>query len=408
MIIKDKFANIDELIKYGDWDDESTLNIFEVYVYSNLFSKTLKTYTIYDDKSIASNHLTLLNDFLSLDETLLTTIKEKLWEHCEFLFYIADYGAEFEGQTNYEFFDIFSLEDAYTESNLESVVIDIEENVCQIQFYPEWESEHGFVAEVVNGKLIFEPYDKDTYKEFAEYRKNVERRTDKENTPIVEEEEEEKELAYTQTTLEVGTIVKQMRFNANMASFSDRFTEDDIIKALLYEDTLPHIKDVLPEDYKWYMQNYGSAYFEPGNILTQYNDETYIDVNVMGLDEPVNIYRNYAYHTRTGSCDYRMEDVESDDNKLVLEKKYMPITVDGKILGSGMMVMDIEDNIGSIWRIPPRIEFLNDSSVDHLTPYFVAENFTNFLKLLISYPKDVQKLKQQGYELGKEVSDYHL
>ncbi|NKQ41090.1 MAG: hypothetical protein HF962_05925, partial [Sulfurovum sp.] len=153
---------------------------------------------------------------------------------------------------------------------------------------------------------------------------------------------------------------------------------------------------------------YGSAYFEPGNIITQYNEETYIDVNVMGLDEPVSIYRNYAYHTRTGSYDYRMEDVESDDNKIVLDKKYMPITNDGQILGSGMIVMDIEDNIGSIWRIPPRIEFLNDSSVDHLTPYFVAENFTNFLKLLISYPKDVQKLKQQGYELGKEVSDYHL
>lgn len=410
-LVNERVSTIDELMKYGDWDDdwddESALNIFEVYVYSEIFSKTVKTYTIYDDKSIASNHLTLLNEFLSLGESLLPTIKEKLWEHCEFLFYMADYGAEFEGQTNYEFFNIFTLEDAYTESNLESVVIDIDENVCKIQFYPEWESEHGFVVEVVNGKLIFEPYDEDTYKEFAAYRENVERRSDKEKTSIVEEEEE-KELAYTQTTLEVGTVIKQIRFNTNMASFSERFTEDDIIKALAHEDTLPHIKDVLPEDYVWYMQNYGSAYFEPGYILTQYNDETYINVNVMGLDEPVNIYRKYAYHTRTGSYEYRMENIQDDDNKLVLEKKYMPITNDGAILGTGMIVMDIEANTGSIWRIPPYIEFLNDSSIDHLTPYFVAENFTEFLKLLISYPKDIQRLKEKGFELGKKVTDYHL
>jgi len=139
---------------------------------SKLFNTKVKTYAIYDTKNISEKHVTLLNDFLSLDISYLKTIKEKLWEHCEFCFYMVDYGAEFEGQTNYEFFNIYTLEDAYANANLGSVVVDTEENICEIQFYPEWE-DHGFTIELVNGELVFEGYDEDSYKAFVADRGNM-------------------------------------------------------------------------------------------------------------------------------------------------------------------------------------------------------------------------------------------
>lgn len=148
--------DLKELEGYGYWSSETSLNIYEMYVSSQLFSTDVKTTIICDKKALPSNYFPLLNIFLALDESLLDVIKEKLWEYCEHCFYAIDYGAEFENQTNYEFFGIHSLNDAYQHTKLDSILIDAEDNYCEILFYPEWEDEHGFTVKIVEGELVFE------------------------------------------------------------------------------------------------------------------------------------------------------------------------------------------------------------------------------------------------------------
>jgi len=153
---KQIISSLDQLENFGSWTNESVLNIYEMSVESQLFSTGVKTFCISQEKKLASNYISLLNRFLALDKKLINTIKEKLWEDCEYQFYAVDYGADDEGKTNYEFFNIHSKEDAYKHTVLESVNFDTDDNTIEILFYPEWEEEHGFKVKVIGSELVFD------------------------------------------------------------------------------------------------------------------------------------------------------------------------------------------------------------------------------------------------------------
>lgn len=186
--------------------------------------------------------------------------------------------------------------------------------------------------------------------------------------------------------LEIKEVVKKILFDDEWEGMTQKYTEDDIEEALLKNDALPSIKDILPEDYKWYMKNYGNRGIDIRNrgFLTKYDESTYLVASIINMLEPVGIYRKYSYYTCTGYDVHRKEKVADADDRLVLELKYMPITDMSVIPGGGMILMDVKDSIGSIWRVPPKIDYIN-SNIDNLTPYFVADTFTEFLKLNESY-----------------------
>jgi len=78
------------------------------------------------------------------------------WEDCQESFEDIDYGAE-EGQTNYEFFNIHSMEDAYKNSHFNVLQIfedELRARYTFVLFYPQWELEHGCGIVLQNGVPI--------------------------------------------------------------------------------------------------------------------------------------------------------------------------------------------------------------------------------------------------------------
>lgn len=186
--------------------------------------------------------------------------------------------------------------------------------------------------------------------------------------------------------LEIKEVVGKILFDDEWEGMTQKYTEDNIEEALRKNDALPSIKNILPEDYKWYMKNYGNRTIDIRNrgFLTKYDESTYLVASIINMLEPIGIYRKYSYYTCTGYDVHRKEKITDEDDKLILELKYMPITDMSVIPGGGMILMDVKDSIGSIWRVPPKIDYIN-SNIDNLTPYFVADNFTEFLKLNENY-----------------------
>lgn len=187
--------------------------------------------------------------------------------------------------------------------------------------------------------------------------------------------------------LEIEKVIKSITFDE--WDDDEVFSEQEIIDALLYDDTVPNAKEILPEDYKWFMAKYGELGIDVRNIsfLTIYDENTYIVIDFLGLVEPVAVYRQYRYLTCTGSYDYRLEEISDDES--VLDIKFLPISLESA--WKEVLLMDIKDNIGSIWHIPDK-SYCEKYNIKCKEPYFVADNFTDFLKLHIddlSYEEDL-------------------
>jgi len=61
-----------------------------------------------------------------------------------------------------------------------------------------------------------------------------------------------------------------------------------------------------------------------------------------------------------------------------------------------VLLMDVKDRIGSIWHIPDK-SYCDKYSINRKEPYFVAESFTEFLKLHIVNPSYRRKLQKDGF-----------
>ena len=190
--------------------------------------------------------------------------------------------------------------------------------------------------------------------------------------------------------LEIEDVVKSITFEE--WDEDEVFSEQDIIDALLYDNTVPNIKEILPEDYKWYMAKYGELGIDIRNVrfLTQYNDDIQIEIDFLSLVDPVEVYRQYAYLTCTGAYEYRLEDGE----ECILNTKYLPISLESA--WDEILLMDIKDNIGAIWYMPDK-NYCKKYNIKCKEPYFVADNFTNFLKLHITDELYKQNLESKGF-----------
>lgn len=200
--------------------------------------------------------------------------------------------------------------------------------------------------------------------------------------------------------MNIKIIAKSLNFeNLDDDMFAETFSKKQIKKDFLYEDAIANPLENLPEDYIWYLENYGCRTLRNMEYQVQIDKETTYIAAFEGLVAPSGACQKYRYHTCTGSYAYRLE----DDEVYTLESKFLPISSenDGK-----MLVVDIQEKVGSIWQFPSK----EDCSKHELNyqPSFVAASFTSFLTLVklsqwSSYFKET--LVQQGYKETEEVSN---
>ena len=197
--------------------------------------------------------------------------------------------------------------------------------------------------------------------------------------------------------IDLEKIVKTLNFDDfDDDMFAELFTEEQIKKAFSYENIDTNPLKTLPEDYLWYLQNYGCRTIRTMEHKVQIDKNTHYIVSFDGLVAPEKAWQQYRYHTCMGSYSYRLEDNESE----VLDRKFLPITNENK---GEMLVMDIKEDIGSIWQFPSKEDCRKYDLI--YQPSFVATSFTEFLKLVKpSYGASAFKDKfiQKGfYEITK-------
>lgn len=193
--------------------------------------------------------------------------------------------------------------------------------------------------------------------------------------------------------LEIEDVVSTITFEE--WDEDEVFSEQEIVDALLYDDTIPNVREILPKDYKWYMAKYGERIIDIRNVsfLTQYDKNTYIVISFLGLVDPVAVYQQYRYLTCTGSYDYRLEEISDDES--VLNIKFLPISLESAF--GDVLLMDIKDKIGSIWHIPDK-SYCEKYNIKCKEPYFVADSFTDFLKLHINDSSYDEGLLARGFK----------
>ena len=195
-------------------------------------------------------------------------------------------------------------------------------------------------------------------------------------------------------------IAKTLKFeNLDDDMFGEIFSEKQIKKDFLFEDTILNPLETLPKDYIWYLENYGSRTLRNMEYQVQVDkDSTYI-VAFDGLAAPSSAAQKFRYHTCTGSYAYRLK----EDDVYILDAKFLPITSenDGK-----MLVLNIKDNVESIWQFPSKEDCLKYDL--NYEPSLVADNLSSFLTLLkpsqwSSFFKET--LLKQGYKETEELSN---
>ena len=118
----------EELLNKTNWDDHE-MAVCPIFV--NLFDRIVPFNILQEYKatpSITDKTTACVNDILLLDKSELETIKDMLWEECQFAFQVSDYGFEPEaGETHLEAhlkgFGISSREDAYSKCNIKGIHI---------------------------------------------------------------------------------------------------------------------------------------------------------------------------------------------------------------------------------------------------------------------------------------------
>lgn len=150
------------LLEQITWNDSGygTANIyvpfFDTEVEITIFPEEDKV------QHISDHMMAALNDFLSFSETYLPQLQQQLHAHCELCFDVTEYGItdpkenETHIAANMRAFGIYTPEDAFKSANLESVSIyggndRYKNRYINLQFYPEWEDEHGCDIVLQNG-----------------------------------------------------------------------------------------------------------------------------------------------------------------------------------------------------------------------------------------------------------------
>ncbi|GEM_PF-4430044 len=199
--------------------------------------------------------------------------------------------------------------------------------------------------------------------------------------------------------MEIEKIVKAINFDPlDDDMFGETFTKKQIIKGFSYESIIPDPIKILPETYVWYLENYGSRTVRNMEFQVHIDDNTMYVVSFDGLVAPQSTWQQYRYQTCTGSYDYRLEDIEAND--FILDQKFLPITNESQ---GKMLVMDIKEDLGSIWQFPSEEDCKTYDLV--YQPSFVAKNLTEFLKLLKPIYSFKNTLTEKGYKEIEECSN---
>ena len=151
-----------EIIGKTIWDE---YGIGNCPIFVNLFGKEIPFRFFQEhesEPSITDKMIQCVNEVLSINKSELETVKEMLWQECNFAFQVSDYGFEpEEGETDLEAhlkgFGISNQEDAYSKSRVLEIEI-AEENDEFDGHYSEIKidsSSDNLISIIVkNGKII--------------------------------------------------------------------------------------------------------------------------------------------------------------------------------------------------------------------------------------------------------------
>jgi hypothetical protein len=198
------------------------------------------------------------------------------------------------------------------------------------------------------------------------------------------------------STSEIQKIIKNITFDAIEDPEYDLFTEQQVVEALIYENAVANAKDILPEDYKWYMANRGETTAREVEYQVQIDSDTSLVYAFDRLVSPESACQQYRYQTCTGSYMYRLKDISEND--FILDVKFLPISSESQ---GEMLVMDIKDDIGSIYQFPSE-EVCKTHDLAY-QPSLVAKSLSEFLKELKPLYTFRQLLKEKNY---KEIVEY--
>ncbi len=118
----------EEIVNKTTWDYYEMGNC---PLFVNLFDQEIPFIFFQDHKpnpSITDKMVESVNDILALNKSEMETIKEMLWEECNFAFTVSDYGFEPEGdethlQAHLNGFGILDKDDAYAKSEIKEIHI---------------------------------------------------------------------------------------------------------------------------------------------------------------------------------------------------------------------------------------------------------------------------------------------
>jgi hypothetical protein len=153
----------EDIIKLFKWRDEDQ-NEANMECFLPSFDQTANLHIMVNNAGkISERTVTIVNDFIGLSQQHLATIKNYLWEDCQFYCDGLSYGFDVpEGMTeteaNHATFGVYNGEDAYRKSNLSLSIIEVNEdeytsNFGCLLFDNEW---NGHLTTVVmrNGDVV--------------------------------------------------------------------------------------------------------------------------------------------------------------------------------------------------------------------------------------------------------------
>lgn len=197
--------------------------------------------------------------------------------------------------------------------------------------------------------------------------------------------------------MNIESLTKELNFDAIADDmFAETFTLKQIKKDFSYEGTLAKPLETLPEDYVWYLENYGSRTIRNMEYRVDINDDTCSLKPFHGCESPLTAVVRYQRDTGTGSYSSYY-----DEGDFILDQKFLPFAIleeKGQIL-----VLDFKEKIGSIWQFPS----LDDCKKFDLeyVPSFVASSFTAFLGLLKPIYSSENNLVKAGYKEAESSSN---
>ena len=153
---KQEFENKINWDTYGIGYINMYLPLFDMEIVFELFSADSKNPSI-TDKMYAT-----VEDVLNMQPNSIEQIKDLLWEECDFSFTVGDYGCEPEdGETvkeaHFREFELFTKQDAYSKSNVQSVQISDESDKLEGRYAEikvDSASDNLISIIVKNGKII--------------------------------------------------------------------------------------------------------------------------------------------------------------------------------------------------------------------------------------------------------------